>query len=424
MRPWVAAAVAVGLVGVSLPFVKDSVPGFDIDLARVAFGKDEQPMKGTVLREVTPSPLHKVDLARIDVRGEVATAPGFGDRTAELTVVPAYQRAANRLLREGAVAEGAIVMTDIKTGNVLVWANYSEEAPMRDLARESFAPSASIFKIVTGSALVENGLKPNTEECYRGGKSRVDDGDFIRDPKRDKWCATLASAMGRSLNTVFARLAHDHLERDELESIAKRLGWDREIPFDVPIENSRTSFPDEPNELARSAAGFWNTTLSPFQGANLATTIANGGEMKQLRIVSRVYDEKGDIYLMPAEPHVLSRAVNESTADAVRVMMESTVTGGTSYQSFHDGKGRSYLPGIEVAGKTGTLEGKGYLFTWWVGFAPSDAPEVAVSVLVANRGDWKVKGTQVAADILRVYFTDKGRKGVTDPTGTLAKKKE
>jgi cell division protein FtsI/penicillin-binding protein 2 len=40
-----------------------------------------------------------------------------------------------------------------------------------------------------------------------------------------------------------------------------------------------------------------------------------------------------------------------------------------------------------VAGKTGTLEGKGYLFTWWVGFAPADAPEVALSVLVANRGD-------------------------------------
>jgi peptidoglycan glycosyltransferase len=416
MRPWVAAVVAIGLVGVTLPFVRDEIPGLPVDLAKLAFGKEE-PQQGKTVRDVSPSPLHKVDLARIDVRGEVATAPGFGDRTAELTVVPTYQRAANRLLREGAVAEGAIVMTDVKTGDVLVWANYSEEAPLRDLARESFAPSASIFKIVTGAGLVESGLKPNTRECYRGGKSRVDDGDLVRDEKRDKWCATLAEAMGRSLNTVFARLAHDQLEKDELESVAKRLGWDREIPFDVPVEQSRTTFPDEPTELARAAAGFWHSTLSPFQGANLATTIANGGEMIQLRIVRRVFDEKGDIFLGAEDRHVLGRAIAEPTADAVRVMMESTVEGGTSYQTFHDGKGRSYLPGVRVAGKTGTLEGKGYLFTWWVGFAPADKPEVALSVLVANRGDWKVKGTQVASDMLRVYFADKGVKGVNDPTG-------
>jgi peptidoglycan glycosyltransferase len=421
MRPWVAAVVSLGIVGITLPFVRDEIPGLDLNLAKLAFGKEEAP-QGTVLREVTPSPLHQVDLGRIDVRGETATAPAFGGRTAELTVVPAYQRAANRVLREGAVAEGAIVMTDIKTGKILVWANYSEEAPLRDLARESFAPAASIFKIVTGAGLVENGVKPNTRECYRGGKSRIDDGDLIRDERRDKWCATASEAMGRSLNVVFARLANDHLEKDELESVAKRLGWDRQIPFDVPVENSRTSFPDEPNEFAKAAAGFWHTTLSPFQGANLATTLANGGEMKQLRIVSRVFDEQGDIYLSPTEPFVLGRAINESTADAVRVMMESTVEGGTSFQTFHDHRHKPYLPNIRVAGKTGTLEGKGYLFTWWVGFAPADAPEVALSVLVANRGDWKVKGTGVASDMLRVYFTDKGRKGVTDPTGTLSKK--
>ena len=144
--------------------------------------------------------------------------------------------------------------------------------------------------------------------------------------------------------------------------------------------------------------------------------------MKQLRIVSRVFDDQGDIYLSPTEPFVLGRSINESTADAVRVMMESTVEGGTSFQTFHDHRHKPYLPNIRVAGKTGTLEGKGYLFTWWVGFAPADAPEVALSVLVANRGDWKVKGTGVASDMLRVYFADKGRKGVTDPTGTLAKK--
>lgn len=421
MRPWKAAVAAALLVAVSLPFVKDKVPSMKVGLAKYAFGEEEGP-RGTTLRQVTPAPLYSIDLARIDVRGDVATAPGHGDRVAELTVVPKYQRSANRLLRDGAVAEGAIVMTDVKTGRVLVWANYSEEAPMRDIAREAFAPSASVFKIVTGTALVENGLTPATRECYRGGKSRIDDAELVRDERRDKWCATLSEAMGRSLNVVFARLAMDHLDKEEIESAATRLGWTREIPFDVPIEKSRLELPEEPLELARTAAGFWHSTMSPFQGANLATTMANGGEMIQLSIVDKVKDGQGDIYKASGERHVLGRVIDEKTARAVTAMMEATVDGGTSFQTFHDRSGRDYFPETQIAGKTGTLEGKGYLFTWWVGFAPSDAPEVAVSVLVANRGDWRVKATQVASDLLRVYFADKGRKGVTDPLAAKAQR--
>ncbi len=416
MRRWIAVGAATLLVALTLPFVRSDKAGVELGLAKLAFG--DAPPAGQVRRDVTPAPLHKIDLARIDVRGEVATAPAWGDRVAELTVSPTYQRAANRLLREGAVAEGAIVMTDVKTGRVLVWTSYSEEAPLRDIAGEAFAPAASIFKIVTGAALVENGLTPSTRECYRGGKSRVDDADLIRDERRDKWCASLADAMGRSLNVVFARHALDHLDRDELSSIATRLGWARDVPFDVPIEKSRFELPEEPNELAKVAAGFWHTTLSPFQGAFLATTIANGGESVQLYLVDRVRDAQGDLYVGPTERRTLGRVVDERTARAVSQMMEVTVAGGTSFTTFHDRAGRAFLKDMRVAGKTGTLEGKGYLFTWWVGFAPADAPEVALSVLVANRGDWRVKGTQVASDMLRVYFADKGRKGVINPIAT------
>lgn len=422
MRHWKAALAAVALVGITVPLVKDKVPGFgSLGLSKAAFGQEEKKKEGTTVRQVTPPALHEVDLARIDVRGDVATAPAHGDRVAELTVSPKLQRAANRLLREGSVAEGSIVMTDVKTGRVLVWANYSEEAPLRDIAREAFAPSASVFKIVTGATLVEQGVGPNTRECYRGGKSRVEDSDLIRDEERDKWCATLGEAMGRSLNVIFARLALDHVDKDELTSVATRLGWAREVPFDVPVEKSRLELPDEPNELARTAAGFWHTTMSPFQAANLVTTIANGGEMVQLYIVDKVKDAEGDLYRGPTERNVLSRALDPKTAEAVTAMMELTVDKGTSFQTFHDRSGRAYFPEMRIAGKTGTLEGKGYLFTWWVGFAPADQPEVAVSVLVANRGDWKVKGTQVASDLLRVYFADKGKKGVTDPIAARAK---
>jgi cell division protein FtsI/penicillin-binding protein 2 len=234
--------------------------------------------------------------------------------------------------------------------------------------------------------------------------------DMEDNKKRDKWCATLSEAMGRSLNTVFARLAAKNLDQEKLGAVASKLGWGQDIPFDVKIAQSSIALPDDQLGFARTAAGFWNTTLSPFQGANLATTIANGGEMVRLHIVSSVKDEEGEIYRGPTARQVIKRALDEDVASAVTTMMESTVSNGTSYKSFHDKRGRPYLPDVRVAGKTGTLTKptpEGPFYTWFVGFAPSRKPEVAISVLVANGAKWRVKATNVACDMLRVYFNDK-----------------
>lgn len=289
---------------------------------------------------------------------------------------------------------------------------------MHDVASEATAPAASIFKVVTGTALVEAGLSPFTKQCYSGGEHSIKPQDMVDDKKRDKYCATLSQAMGRSLNTVFARLAAKNLDREKLGGVAEKLGWGQDIPFDAPIARSTVSFPEEDIGFARTAAGFWNTTLSPFQGANLAQTVANGGEMVRMHVVASVKDAEGEIYRGPSARQVVRRAMDPSTAEAITTMMESTVDNGTSYRSFHDRSGRPYLPDIRVAGKTGTLTkptSEGPFYTWWVGFAPSRNPEVAVSVMVANRAKWRVKATHVACDMLRVYFADKGAPGVRDP---------
>jgi cell division protein FtsI/penicillin-binding protein 2 len=228
-------------------------------------------------------------------------------------------------------------------------------------------------------------------------------------------------AMGRSLNAVFGRLAHRHLDPDKLEGVARRLGWGLDIPFDVPVEQSGIELPREDDlEFARSAAGFWHTTMSPFQGANLAQTIANGGVMLRSSVVERVLDEDGEvIYTRPTERQELKRVLDERTAWAVARMMEQTVRNGSSFKTFHDRAGRPFLPDIPVAGKTGTLAKTDKtgetLFTWWVGFAPARDPEVAISVVVSNRGAWRIKGTHVASDMLRIYFADRQKEGVRYP---------
>jgi cell division protein FtsI/penicillin-binding protein 2 len=414
MRQWIAIGAAIGLVAVTLPMLRDQ----DSKLASL-LARTKATLSGpTIPREVTPPPLSDLDLTRIDDRGAVATAPAHGNRTAELTVVPKYQRAAIGFLRAGRVPEGAIVLTDIATGKVLVWASYVDEGAPHDVASEATAPSASIFKVATGTALMEAGLNPKSKQCYSGGEHSIRAADMIENKKRDKWCATLAQAMGRSLNTVFARLASAHLDRDKLTSAASRLGWGQELPFDVKVATSTLSFPEDDLGFARTAAGFWNTTLSPFQGANLAQTIANGGEMVRMYIVQSVKDETGEIYRGPAGRQVLRRAMDEHIASAVTTMMEATVDSGTSYKSFRDRTGKAYLPDVRIAGKTGTLTrptAEGPFYTWFVGFAPSRKPEVAISVLVANRAKWRVKATHVASDMLRVYFADKGVPGVKDP---------
>jgi peptidoglycan glycosyltransferase len=414
MRQWIAIGAAVGLVAVSLPYLRSHDAQIADMLAR---GKPSAGV-AVVTRQVAPPPLTDLDLSKIDDRGGVATAPAHGERRVELTLSTKYQRAATSFLRAGHVPEGAVVMTDVKTGKVLVWASVVEDGPTRDIAAEAEAPSASVFKLITGTTLVENGVGIGTRQCYSGGERKLRAVDLVDDKRRDKWCATMTQAMGRSLNAVFARLAAKNLDRDKIAGVAGRYGYNQDLPFDVKIAPSTLAFPGDDLGFARTAAGFWNSTLSPFEAVNIATTIANGGEMVRLYAVQSVRDEGGEIYHGPSVRQVIRRVTDEGIARQVTTMMENTVESGTSYRSFHDRNGKPYLPDIQVAGKTGTLTKPapdGPFYTWFVGFAPSRKPEVAISVMVANHLKWRVKATNVACDMLRVYFADKGAPGVKDP---------
>lgn len=415
MRQWIAIGAAVGLVFVSLPYLRSH----DAQITEMLAKGKARAGAAVVTRQVTPPPLTDLDLTRIDDRGNVVTAPAHGERKAELTVVPKYQRAAQSLMRAGHVPEGAVVMTDVKTGKVLVWASMVEDGPLRDIASEAVAPTASVFKIITATALIEQGLGPNTKQCYSGGEHAIKASDMVDDKRRDKYCATMTQAMGRSLNTVFARLAAKNLDRDKLGAVAARYGYGQDLPFDVKVAPSTLTFPPDELGFARTAAGFWNSTLSPFEAANLVTTIANGGEMLRMSLVSSVKDESGELYKGPTARQVVRRVIEENVAGQITTMMENTVESGTSYRSFHDRAGKPYLPEIHVAGKTGTLikaAQDGPYYTWFVGFAPSRKPEVAISVMVANHLKWRVKATNLACDMLRVYFADKGSPGVKDPS--------
>jgi cell division protein FtsI/penicillin-binding protein 2 len=432
-----AVVLPLGLALVLVPAARRTLRAED---ARGPIARLSRAAAETAASAPPPPTLTGLDTTKLEVLDDVVTAPlGDPKKVARLTVDPALQKTTDAILKMHHIPEAAVVLMDVQTGKVLVYASHLEKGPHRDLCVEATAPAASVFKVVTGSSLVENAsLTPDHKECYSGGEQRLHDHDLVRDPKRDRWCTTLAGAMGRSVNTVFARLALEKLPPKKLEETARSLGFGAPLPFDVPVQASALAFPEDNLGYARTAAGFWNTTLSPLHAAWLSATIARGGEPVRPVLVAEIADDKKKVeWTAPIASGGLAqkRALEARTAAAVATMMESTVSDGTSYRAFHDGHGKSFLPGITVAGKTGTLTDgpQQRFYTWFTGFAPSRpymAPEgtvkdgekppqvrqVAVAVLVVNEPTWNVKANVVAREVLRAYFASQKLPMVSAPS--------
>ncbi len=366
-----------------------------------------------------PGPdLRGLDLLRLNLRPRRVTTPLSDGRTAELTLDPVVQRAATAIMKRYKVPEAGLVVLKVDTGDVLAYASYVKEGKRFDVNVVAEAPAASTFKVVTSAALIEKaGLNEKTEQCYRGGRSRISADELKEDPERDKWCANLAIALGRSLNVVFARLAQKHLTPEDLTEVGGAFGFGAPVPFAVPNEAPKIEIPGDPLEFARSAAGFWHTSMSPLSGAVLAQTVANGGVALKPRIIRKIYRGKETLWTREETPAVLRRAIQPKTAQTLTKMMLQTVANGTAYKTFHDRKRRAFLPGIEIAAKTGTLtrhkENRHY--TWLVAFAPADKPEIALASLVVNTPLWHIKGPDLARDVMRAYFAKQGVPGVSPP---------
>jgi peptidoglycan glycosyltransferase len=332
-----------------------------------------------------------VDLRRLRVAGDAVFAPaGPGGAEVKTTIDPHLQRAAEHLLARSGAHEGAVVAADVRTGRILAWASLGE----RDYVAEPFAPSASLFKVVTASALLEAGVSPAARECYEGGEHEIHPADLDR---RGAVCTTFGEALGHSVNLVFARLSKKHLTADALRRRAAELGYSGEVPIDVPVGSSVVHIPDDPFGMARASAGFWNGQLSPLGGLFAMTTVANEGERVRLSLL----DHGG------ATPRVSAgRAISAPAARTLARMLEVTTRRGTAAKAFHRPDGTAYLPGIPVAAKTGTLIGGGRarMYSWFSGYAPSTKPEIAVTVMLGNDLRWHTKANVIGRELLESYF--------------------
>lgn len=343
----------------------------------------------------------------------------LGPGRAVLTLEPRLQARLERLLADYRVPWGATVLIEPRTGRVLAMAEYSQkERGARGLALRALAPAASIFKIVTTAALLQRGVGPDAEVCYHGGKHKLAPRNLADDPRRDRRCLTLASALGHSANVVFAKLADRGLSAEILRGEAERFFWNVPIPFVRPVEVSRADIPDEPFSLAETAAGFGSVKLSALHAAVVAAIVANGGVFVPPEIVASAEGAP-----LPARL-AARRVLDERVAAELAEMMRTTVTEGTARRFFHDRVARAAFGDLAVAGKTGSLaERDPYRdYSWFVGFAPVDDPQVAVASVVVNERLWRIKAPYVAREALRAWLESSsgGAHASVDPPGRAA----
>ncbi len=344
---------------------------------------------------------------RLDGAGYVQVFSDGG--RAELSLDPRLQALTERTLLQHPTPYGAAVLLSVDDGRVLALAGRSPAEPQlttADLTLRPWAPAASVFKIVTASALVEAGVQADDKVCYHDGIHAIDVSNLVAQPRRDDACRPLSFGLAKSQNAIIARLAHDHLTPELLEEKARKFGFGQPLDFDLPSVASAIDVPrHDALEYARTAAGFWHSTLSPMHGAVIAATIARGGTTPPLRLVERIVNAQGEEVVV--EGARSTRVLAAEVAGTVGRMMVGTTEYGTARLGFHDKhSGRKLLPGIAVAGKTGSLNRKDPFlsYSWFVGYAPAERPEVAFAVLLGNGPNWRWKAHQVAAELLSGYF--------------------
>ncbi len=328
------------------------------------------------------------------------------------TLLPSLQNAALELFQQYKIPVGAVVAMDPSTGAILAMASQGNNSTNHrfPLTLSSSYPAASIFKIVTlSAALEEEVIQP--DDILKATKRLKYDGKWIQDSSNvASGPISVGNALAKSCNTAFATMAVD-VGYPCLEKYATRFGFNSKLCPDMPVEVSSAVISDETYDIAASGAGFGDINMSPLHGVLIASSIANKGKIMKPTLIKQVVNAEGRVLATPS-PQVMRTPITPETAETIKIMMVQTVHGeGNAHKAFYDRRGNPYIPGIKIAGKTGSLSSKTQPknCTWFVGFAPADNPEIAIAVLIVNYDTWRAKACTITRKLLETYFEDKDK---------------
>jgi peptidoglycan glycosyltransferase len=257
----------------------------------------------------------------------------------------------------------------------------TEGEPVRDRATQELYAPGSTFKTVVAAAALDTGAAgPGTTfddpAQFQLPGSDATISNASREPCNDGQTATLLQAVVRSCNTIFAQLAIQ-LGAVDIGITAEALGFNQDIGYewDVPEAVWNTSeLAQDPAALGQSGIGERDVRATPLHMAMVAAAIANDGVAVSPHAVRRVFDADGGT-VEEIEVTELGRAMTSDSATTLTQMMERVVTEGTGRQAA--------VPGVRVAGKTGTATGSGeFPNPWFIGFAPLEDPSIAIAVFI------------------------------------------
>ena len=317
--------------------------------------------------------------------------------------------------------EGAAVVINVKTGEILAmasypnynpslfvdgistenWNNYLNDSrhPLINKAISSISPPGSTFKMVTAIAGLESGAIDLNTKINDTGKYT-----YYRDYQPVCWkrgghgWLNVTQAIEASCNYFFYETGR-RTGIDRLAQVASAFGLGQKSGVELPGEeagvlaNEDTMSPWVAGYTIQAAIGQLNNAFTPLQTAKYTAMIANGGKNLDITIIKSITKSDGtEVSRNEINSYVNEKlgisgnsgsdiSISEENLKAVKEGMKGVTSdgSGTAYRYFRDFN-------IEVGGKTGsaTTDTNGNANAWFVGFAPYDDPEIAVAVFVKD----------------------------------------
>ena len=270
-----------------------------------------------------------------------------------------------------------------------------DSSALLNRATDGLFTPGSTFKMVTAAAALDSGaMTPSSSfndpgYCTEYGKQVKNALNPDQNGPESYGHVTLAVGFEHSINSVFCNVGKQIGAKTILD-YARKFGFYSTPPLETPAnqrvpsglyQNNKLWFPKDPAtavDPGRLAFGQERMQVTPLQMLLVGATIANGGVVPRPYVVDRVVGHDGST-VSRTRATSLGRAIKPQTAAELTQMMISVVQGGTGR--------KAQIPGIQVAGKTGTAEtGVNNVYTaWFVSFAPADNPQVAVAVVLEKQ---------------------------------------
>lgn len=341
---------------------------------------------------------------------------------------------------EKAATEGAAVVINVRTGEILAMASYPNydpslfidgistknwnaylndaRKPLMNKAISDKSAPGSTFKMVTAIAGLESGvIDLNTRINCTGRYTFYNDYRPYCWLKSGHGSINVTQAIEHSCNYFFYETGR-RAGIDEIKKVASQFGLGQKTGIELPDEITGTlSSKDVDKEWTggktiQTAIGQLYNDFTPLQMAKYTAMIANGGKNLNVTIVKSVNNSDGtQVSRNEIESYVnqvlgvdgnsgSDLTISQENLDGVKNGMKGVTSddGGTAYRYFKDFN-------IEVGGKTGSasIDNNGNANAWFVGFAPFDNPEIAVAVYVKN-GQHGGYTAPVAREIFAQYL--------------------